>query len=273
MKEKILEVKDLCFSYDEEHPILHNVNATFYKGEKIAVIGNNGAGKSTFFLNLNGVRIPSSGEIICKNQVINKKNRNELRKTVGIVFQDADMQIIASTVEDEVAFGPLNMKLSKQEVMDRTNKAIEDMELENFRHRPPHYLSGGEKKRVSIAGILAMDTPVVIFDEPTASLDPANVEILENTISEMEKQEKTILISTHDLDFAYRFAERVLVFNDGCIIADGTPEEVFKREEVLKKANLKKPLLLQIYDALEKRKVVYNQGVCPHTIEELIKIL
>lgn len=256
MNRKILETKDLTFSYEEGRMALDHLSVEIHEKEKIAVLGANGAGKSTFFLNLNGVREPEEGEIFLYGTRIDKKNRRELIKNVGIVFQDADSQIIASTVKAEVAFGPLNMKLPRQEVEERTIDAMERLDLQTYAQRPPHYLSGGEKKRVSIADILAMDSPIIIFDEPTASLDPVNADMLEKILEELEQEGKTILLSTHDVDFAYRFADRALVFCEGKLIADGKPEDIFRDEEILKRANLKKPVLIQVYEMLKRKNLL-----------------
>lgn len=259
MNRKILETKDLTFSYEEGRMALNHLSVEIHEKEKIAVLGANGAGKSTFFLNLNGVRAPEEGEIFLYETRIDKKNRRELIKNVGIVFQDADSQIIASTVKAEVAFGPLNMKLPRQEVEERTIDAMERLDLQAYAERPPHYLSGGEKKRVSIADILAMDSPIIIFDEPTASLDPVNADMLERILEELEQEGKTILLSTHDVDFAYRFADRALVFCEGKLIADGKPEDIFRDKEILKRANLKKPVLIQVYEMLKRKNLLQRK--------------
>ncbi len=271
--EKILEVKGLTFAYDPTGYALKDINVSIYEKEKIAVLGANGAGKSTFFLNLNGVREPMQGEIYFKGAIIEKKKKIQLRKHVGIIFQDPDSQIIASTVKAEVAFGPMNMKLSREEVEKRTLKAIREMNLENYILRPPHYLSGGEKKRVSIADILAMDCEIMIFDEPTASLDPVNAQMLEAVLDKMEKEGRTILLSTHDVDFAYRFAKRILVFCDGRLIGDDTPENIFGNEELLKRANLKKPVFMDIYELLRKKGIVEDSSHFPKQLSELELLL
>ncbi len=184
-KEPILKVEDLHFTYNGEKTALNGVDLNIYEGEKIAVLGSNGAGKSTFFLNINGVLKSHHGDIYYRGEKITKKNLNDLRKNVGIVFQDADNQIIASTVMAEVSFGPMNLKLPKKEVISRVDKALEYMNISEFKDRPPHYLSGGEKKRVSIADIIAMESEVIIFDEPTAALDPLNAAMLEEVLQKM----------------------------------------------------------------------------------------
>jgi cobalt/nickel transport system ATP-binding protein len=228
MGEPILKVEDLYYVYGNGNPALKGVSMDIYEGEKIAVIGSNGSGKSTFFLNVNGVFTPEQGKIIYRDTVINKKNLKELRKNIGIVFQDADNQIIASTVMAEVAFGPMNLKLPRDEVKKRVEEALAYMNISDFKDRPPHYLSGGEKKRVSIADIIAMKSEIVIFDEPTAALDPLNAQMLEEVLEKLSSEGKTILISTHDVDFVYRWAERAIVFCHGKIIGDGTPLEIFR---------------------------------------------
>ena len=187
-KDAVLEVRDLHFSYNDEKHALNGVDVKIYEGEKIAVLGSNGAGKSTFFLSINGVLKPHAGEVIYRGEKITKKRLNHLRKNVGIVFQDADNQIIASTVMSEVAFGPMNLKLSREEVLRRVDKALDYMNITEFRDRPPHYLSGGEKKRVSIADIIAMESEVIIFDEPTAALDPLNAQMLEEVLRKMGEE-------------------------------------------------------------------------------------
>ncbi len=255
-EQPILQVKDLHFHYNDEKETLRGVSLDIYEGEKIAVLGSNGAGKSTFFLNINGVLKSSSGEICYRGKTIDKKSLNELRKNVGIVFQDADNQIIASTVEAEVSFGPMNLKLPREEVQARVDKALRYMNIFDFKKRPPHYLSGGEKKRVSIADIIAMESEIIIFDEPTAALDPLNAAMLEEVLGKMSEEGRTMLISTHDVDFAYRWADRAVVFSNGQIIADDTPLNIFKREDILNQASLKHPTMFDIYRIMQENDMI-----------------
>lgn len=249
----ILAIEKLICSYETRKEVLRIPKLEIYAGEKIAVVGANGAGKSTFFLHLNGVMTARYGTICYRGVPVGNKNRKELRKKIGIVFQEAEHQMIASTVKAEVSFGPMNLKLSKEEVADRVEQALAYMNITALGDRPLHYLSGGEKKRVSIADIIAMEPEIILFDEPTASLDPVNVSLLEGVLQRLEQEHKTLMISTHDVDFAYRFADRVLVFSRGEIIADAAPEEVFAREDVLKSASLKKPLLFEVAQLLEEK--------------------
>lgn len=255
MNEVILKAENIHYSYTKEHEVLKGISLNIHRGERLAVLGANGSGKSTFFLNINGVLRPESGAVYYRDKLINKSSIKELRKNVGIVFQDADNQIIASTVRAEVSFGPMNLGLSKEEVTRRVLDSLNYMNISHLIDRPPHYLSGGEKKRVSIADIIAMDSEIIIFDEPTASLDPQNISLFEEVLDKMSEEQRTLVISTHDLEFAFRWADRIVVFCSGSIIADSDPISVLSDNEVLKKANLKKPILLEVFETLVENSV------------------
>jgi cobalt/nickel transport system ATP-binding protein len=167
----------------------------------------------------------------------------------------------------------MNLKLPKEEVKKRVEEALAYMNISEFKDRPPHYLSGGEKKRVSIADIIAMKSEIVIFDEPTAALDPLNAQMLEEVLDKLGSEGKTMMISTHDVDFVYRWAERAIVFCQGKIIADGTPLEIFKNREVLKQANLKQPTMLEVYEMLVEKQLMEDTTDYPKGTQELKKIL
>ena len=268
MDDVILKAENIHYSYDSDKKALIGVSLDIHEKERLVILGANGSGKSTFFLNINGVLKPERGAVYYKDRLIDKSGIKELRKNVGIVFQDADNQIIASSVRAEVSFGPMNLGLSREEVKKRVDDALNYMNIHHLIDRPPHYLSGGEKKRVSIADIIAMDSKIIIFDEPTASLDPKNVVIFEEALDKMSGDGKTLVISTHDIEFAYRFADRIVVFCDGNIIADGSPIDVLDNEKVLKMANLKKPILLDVFETLVEKSIVTKDIVPPRNIEE-----
>jgi len=267
---ELLRTENISFRYDVKLQALKNVSVTFHKGELVAVLGCNGAGKSTFFLCCNGVLKPESGEIYNKSMKMtgSKKDIIALRQAVGLVFQDPDSQIIAGTVESEVSFGPMNLRLPRDEVENRVDDALSQMNLSNYKNYAPQYLSGGEKKRVSIADILAMRSEIILLDEPTASLDPLNTDALESIILELNQKGITVVISTHDVDFAYRFAQRAIVFANGEVVADGNIEDVFKSEEILTRAGLRKPMLLSAAQSLEKQFAVSHKGIKPRDISE-----
>lgn len=272
MNEVILKAENLHYSYTKEHEVLKGVSLNIHRGERLAVLGANGSGKSTFFLNINGVLRPESGAVYYRDKLINKSSIKELRKNVGIVFQDADNQIIASTVRAEVSFGPMNLGLSKEEVTRRVLDSLNYMNISHLIDRPPHYLSGGEKKRVSIADIIAMDSEIIIFDEPTASLDPQNISIFEEVLDKMSAEQRTLVISTHDLEFAFRWADRIVVFCSGSIIADSDPISVLSDNEVLKKANLKKPILLEVFETLVDNSVFRESTKPARNMDDLRKM-
>ena len=269
----ILQAKDLRFCYDSGAPALDGVSLDVYAGERIAVLGPNGAGKSTFFLCLNGVLAPESGQILLDGKLVDRKARKKLCERAGIVFQNADDQIIASTVAAEVSFGPMNLRLPWDEVARRVDHALDYMELQAFRARPPHDLSGGEKKRVSIADILAMQSEILLFDEPAASLDPAGEERLERVLARLSDEGRTLLISTHDMDFAFRWATRAVVFCAGRVLADGTPQAVLADADVLRRAHLRRPLLMEVWDTLRARDLVPPDAACPCSPDAIGRLL
>lgn len=245
---EILRLEKINYHYQGDHAALKDVSVTLNEAERVAVLGNNGAGKSTFFLCCNGILKPQSGKIYLRGTPVGraKKEMSRLRQTVGLVFQDPDSQIIAGTVEAEVSFGPMNLGLTETEVRRQVDEAIAKMQLEDFRNRAPHYLSGGEKKRVSIADVLAMRPELLLLDEPASSLDPANTRLLEHNLDILTEKGLGLIIATHDVDFAWRWAERILVFNQGTLAADDVPEAVFSDRSLLERCGLEQPTLFQV---------------------------
>lgn len=272
-EEPVLCLRNVSFAYHGRKPVLSHVNVDIRQRERIAVLGPNGAGKSTLFLLMNGVLRQQEGSILFKGTEITEKNIYELRKGVGIIFQNADNQIIAPSVQAEISFGPMNLQLPVEEVWKRVKGAVSFMNLEGFEDRPPHYLSGGEKKRVSIADIIAMEPEVYLFDEPMASLDCASMEQLEHVLDLLHGQGKALVVSTHDVNFAYRWADRILVFRGGVLKADGTPLTVFAQESLRREAGLNCPTLLQITEILKEKGLLKEKGRAPRTVEALESLL
>lgn len=274
MEKVLLETHELEYSYEDDRQALRGVSVSFHSGERTAVMGSNGAGKSTFFLLCNGVLEPRRGEVIFGGKPVGHKKaeRMELRRRVGIVFQEADTQILAPTVEAEISFGPMNLGLSKEEVRRQVDGAVAEMELENFRDRAPHALSGGEKKRVTIADILAMEPQLILLDEPASSLDPKGSENLETTLKELSARGIALAVATHDVDFAWRWAERILIFHEGKILADGRPQEIFSQKELVEQAGLRRPILWQVTEILQKSGQL-REGQWPKTPQELKQIM
>ena len=267
--DRLLEFSGVSYAYEEGREALKNLSVAIRKGEKIAVLGENGAGKSTFFLLCNGVLAPKSGEIRYNGEPVGKsrKDKMKLRQKVGIVFQEPDRQILAATVAEEISFGPLNLGLSREEAANRVEEALSRMNLAEYLDRPPHYLSGGAKKRVTIADILAMKPEILLFDEPASSLDPANAALLEQTLQTLGQEGMTLVISTHDVNFAWKWAERALIFSQGELIADGPPETIFSDHILLEKAGLKKPLLFEAGEILRQAHPQENIPI-PRSIEQ-----
>ena len=271
----LLELRAVSYAYEGQLHALRDVSVSIFAGERIAVIGNNGAGKSTFFLCCNGVLIPQSGSVHFRGKKIHAKKRelNELRQHVGIVFQDPDQQLIGATVEEEISFGPMNLPLREREVKTRVEEAIAQMNMSSLRERPPHYLSGGEKKRLSIADILAMGSDMILLDEPTASLDNVNAQLLESTLNDLHSQGKTLVVSTHDTDFAYRWATRILVFHDGMIIHDDTSAKIFEDDGAIRQAGVRLPVVYKMAMLLKRKGMLSVNGALPRSFKELEEYL
>ncbi|MDR0459666.1 MAG: energy-coupling factor ABC transporter ATP-binding protein [Coriobacteriales bacterium] len=267
---ELFRVEGISYRYDDRYLALNDVSLSFRAGEMVAILGSNGAGKSTFFLCCNGVLRPQSGTIFLHGQEVSKSKKDitRQRQAVGLVFQDPDSQIIAGSVESEISFGPLNLGLSNQEVEQRVEESLEQMDIVRYRDYAPQYLSGGEKKRVSIADIFAMHSEMILLDEPTASLDPKNAEALERILIGLSQVGIAIVISTHDVDFAYRVAERVVVFAEGQVIADASADQVFASAEVLSRAGLKQPLLFAAWQILVRENPSLSSKPWPRTIEQ-----
>ena len=249
----MLEVKNIKYSYDTNYQALKGVSLKVEKGEMVALLGKNGAGKSTLFLHLNGIFRPDEGKVIIDGEELkyDKKSLLKFRQKVGIVFQNPDDQIFAPTVEEDVAFGPLNLGLPMEEVQDRVEQALVRVGMSGYEKTAPHHLSGGQKKRVAIAGILAMRPEIMVLDEPTAGLDPQGVVDLSILLRELNDEGITIIISTHDVDLVPTYAEKVFVLVDGLLIAEGTPKQIFSKPEILEQANLKVPIVTELFQKLE----------------------
>lgn len=257
----IVEIKDLCFGYEREHLTLKNLNMTIEKGKLTAILGCNGAGKSTLFLNLNGVLTPSSGEIRIagKRLEYHKKSLLEMRKNVGIVFQDPDDQLFSADVYRDISFGPLNLGLPEEAVKMRVEQAMERTGISHLRERPTHALSYGQKKRVAIAGVLAMEPQVIILDEPTAGLDPKGVAEIMELLDDLKSDKGiTIILATHDIDIVPDYADYVYVMRDGQITGQGDPKAIFRDKALLKQNDLRPPILSALVDRLAQEGILID---------------
>lgn len=257
---KIIEFKDVSFKYsDEETDVINDLSVDFYEGQFTCVLGHNGSGKSTLAKLMNAINYPTSGKVISFGfDTSDEENEIKIRQNVGMVFQNPDNQIVATIVEDDVAFGPENLGVQREEIRKRVDEALKIVEMYDYRLHEPHKLSGGQKQRVAIAGAIAMQTKCIVLDEPTAMLDPkGRKEVLKALKRLKEEMGMSIILVTHFMDEAVN-ADRVIVMNDGVICFDGAPEEVFKNTEELKKIGLSVPKPLEL--SLELKKEGYDLG-------------
>jgi cobalt/nickel transport system ATP-binding protein len=242
MSHHIVEAKNLAFSYPDKTPAIRDISFRIKHGESVAIVGANGAGKSTLLLHLNGYLTPSSGQIRIGDFPLTKDTLQEVRRTVGMVFQDPDDQLFMSTVYDDVAFGPLNLGLPMDEVQIRVQKALETVGVLELKERPSHRLSSGQKRRVAIATVLSMSPDILVMDEPSAGLDPwARRQLIE--LLRSFKHSK--IIASHDLDMVLDICERTIIIKAGKVEADGPTAEIFRDEKLLLDCHLEKPLRLQ----------------------------
>jgi len=226
--------ENLSFSYKDGLNALSNISVSIPSGEHVAIIGPNGAGKSTFLMQLNGI-LRGSGKIFIDGILLTEKTIKEIRKKVGIIFQDPNDQLFCPTVYDDVAFGPLHFKIGHEKIDEIVKKSLNRVSMLHAQKKSSHHLSLGEKKRVSIAAVLACSPEILIFDEPSSMLDPRNKRELADFLT---KTEKTIIIATHDLEFAIKTTTRCLLMNNGTIVCDGPTHEILNNKEILLKNGL-----------------------------------
>ena len=244
----MFKINNLTYQYDKKRKALDNISMDFDKGDIIGIIGSNGSGKSTLFNNLMGILKPTEGEILYKNNKLkyDKKSLYNLRKDVGIVFQDPEKQIFYSMVYDDLAFALRNIGLDRKNIKVRINKALEAVNGEDFIDRPVHSLSFGQKKRVAIASVIAMENNLILLDEPTDGLDPESTKAIVEIIKSMYNKGKKIIITSHDMNLIYDICDYTYVLNKGKIIVEGKVEEVFINEEKIEEAGLELPWLVKL---------------------------
>ncbi|HEU5317117.1 MAG TPA: ABC transporter ATP-binding protein [Chloroflexota bacterium] len=271
----ILEVEAVTFGYQDGAVALRGLSLAIPKGRRVAVLGANGSGKSTLFLTLNGILRPDAGRVLLGGVPVryDRAGLNDLRRRVGLVFQDPDSQLFAASVRQDVSFGPINLGLTGAEVRARVEAALADTQIEDLADRPTHLLSYGQKKRVAIAGVLAMDPEVLVADEPTAGLDPEMTLRLLSLLNALHRSGRTVVLSTHDLELAYAWADVALVLRRGELVADGTPARVFQDEELLRRAGLVQPLVLQTFTRLEAAGYFPPGLPAPHSPAELAALV
>ncbi len=274
MNDIILKTEDLYFSYDDEKTFsLNGLSLEIRRGRKIAVMGANGSGKSTFFLCCNGVHRPCRGTVFFHGEPVEytRKGLIRLRKNVGIVFQDPDNQLFSASVCQEISFGLLNLGVSEEETRREVEQIMDEMDITSYRDRPTHALSGGQKKQVSIADILVMKPEIVILDEPTTALDPKHTALVNKAVDRMTDAGITVMMATHDVDFALEWADEVIVFKDGKAAAHGSPIDIFQDPALLRETNLEQPVVLQLYGSLKKNGLLKRDLPLPRSLKALIQ--
>ena len=268
----ILKADNLVFSYDDDTThSLNGLSLEIKKGQKIAVMGANGSGKSTFFLCCTGILKPQSGKLYFHGKEFSytKKGLLDLRSKIGIVFQDPDNQLFSASVYQEISFGVLNLGFSEEEAKKEVEKVIEELEITPFRHKPTHALSGGQKKQVSIADILVMHPEIIILDEPAAALGPRHTTMVNHIVNQMTEAGITVLMATHDVNYAYQWADEVLLFHQGKVLMQGSPAQVFSNPTVLKQTNLEPPAVLELFDSLCKKGILKASLPLPRNLKTL----
>lgn len=262
MDTPFIKTEDLSYRYDGDDskgsPVLNDLSLTVNEGEFVAVLGHNGSGKSTLAKLLNMILTPTEGKIYIMGKDITDENMTEddileLRKNIGMVFQNPDNQLVATIVEDDVAFGPENLGVPSDEIRQRVNEMLENVGMLEYAKHEPHRLSGGQKQRIAIAGIMAMHPRCIIFDESTAMLDPmGRKEVMESVIRLNRERGMTVIMITHYMEEA-AMADRIIVLNDGSLILDGSPEYVFSHESELRACGLDIPQCVELVHRLRER--------------------
>ena len=242
MSHHIIEFKEVFFRYPDGTEALKGVNFRITHGESVGIVGANGSGKSTLIQHMNGCLLPASGTVTIGDLALTAKTRKEIRKKVGIIFQNPDDQLFMPTVFDDVAFGPLNLGLDEAQVRERVEKALAMVNALALRDKPPHHLSGGQKSSVAIASVIAMEPDILAMDEPAANLDPRSRRLL---ITFLKTYTHSKMIASHDLDLILDLCERCIVIGDGRVVADGPSAELLSNRTMLEENSLELPLSLQ----------------------------
>lgn len=276
--EKIIKVDNLIFEYGKNSDegtvnvrAIDDVSFEIEKGSFTAIIGKNGSGKSTLAKNLNGLLVPTEGAVYVGGyDTADDRYIWDVRQMAGMVFQNPDNQLVSAIVEDDVAFGPENLGVPSEEIRRRVDKALEDVNMGAFKKKAPHLLSGGQKQRIAIAGVVAMKPQCIIFDEPTAMLDPKGRKEIMSIIDELHEEGITVVLITHFMEETVN-ADRLIIMHEGKILLDGSPQEVFSHAELLHSVNLDVPLMAELAERLRAEGIDVPQNII--TEEEMVKFI
>jgi cobalt/nickel transport system ATP-binding protein len=238
MSAPVLDVRGLAYAYPDGHQALYGVDLHVHRGERVALLGPNGAGKTTLVLHLNGILTAGAGSVAVSGLPVAKRNLAEVRRRVGVVFQDPDDQLFMGTVHDDVAFGPANLGVTGAALERRVLEALDKVGMADFVDRPPHHLSFGQRRRVAVATVLAMEPEILVLDEPSSNLDPASRRELAEILAGLDV---TVLMVTHDLPYALQLCSRSVILSDGVIVADGTTYDVLTDDALMSAHRLELP--------------------------------
>jgi cobalt/nickel transport system ATP-binding protein len=264
-------LEHVSYSYSDGTLALNDVSTEFVKGERTALLGINGSGKTTLLLHLNGIFQPTSGKIYFEDAPLDYSSKAllELRRRVGYVFQDPNDQLFAPTVKQDVAFGPLNLGLPADEVKAAVDEALEIVGMGEFVDKPPHFLSLGQKKRVALAGVLAMHPEVIVMDEPTSNLDPRAASELLHLLLRLNRDDGlSLIMATHDVDMVPLFANKLIILSKSKILMEGSPNEIFSDTELIRKVNLRSPRITHLFEILRSKDNLPLDKKLPLTISE-----
>jgi cobalt/nickel transport system ATP-binding protein len=271
----IIKTENLKYKYELGNLALDNVSVNIEKGKITGVLGGNGSGKTTLFLHLNGILKPMSGKVFFENRAFSYKKKDliNLKKNIGVVFQEPDNQIFSSSVYEDISFGPMNLSLPVEEVKKRVDYAIEKTKISEIVDRPVHMLSFGQKKRVAIAGVLAMKPKVIVMDEPTAGLDPMGASEIMRFLLELKKESNlTVVIATHDIDMVPVYCDYIYIMDKAKVKSYGKCDEIFENPETLRECNLRLPRIGHLMEIL-KNKDNLNVNISDNTISKSRKAI
>jgi cobalt/nickel transport system ATP-binding protein len=250
----MLKIEDLHYTYEDGTSALNGIDLEIAQGEFLAMLGSNGSGKTTLIKHLNGLLRPTLGRVLLEGRPIERVEDREVFSRIGIVFQDPNDQLFASTVEEDVAFGPTNMGLPPEEIKERVHRALHQVNMQDYGRKSIHALSHGQKKRICVAGILAMEPQVIILDEPTAGLDPMGVHSLMHLLEDLNKKQGiTMIMATHVVDLVPLFMSKIAILSKGKVLRYGPPSEVFGDPEAIERAQLNLPLVAELMNLLKTR--------------------
>jgi cobalt/nickel transport system ATP-binding protein len=270
----IISVKDVKFNYPAGVNALKGVSLEIGQGERVAILGPNGSGKSTFILLIAGLLMPNQGEIRVFGESTTSRDFQKFRSRIGLVFQDPDDQLFTPSVIEDVAYGPKNLKLPEEDIKARCEHVLDKMGIQHLRNRPPHRLSFGEKKKVSLATALVLKPELLILDEPTANLDLVSRRGLLETLNELNKEGTTIIVSTHDVEALPELADRIIVISHGLVAGEGETHKVLQDKELLESSGLEPPAIVDLFNELKAQGLISQVPITlAESKREIIKIL